>query len=406
VGSPAKPALWSRYDGVGGGVDVAAVSRLSDALLDARSRQEHARQSYLDLRQAVLERVETGIGEPGDNGLAAALADFRSALHDLANNPDQDASRSQLLARAGTLADAFRVQAANIDNELGDLAVKRGSVLAEANTVAADLARTNESIASARLTGVNANDLLDNRDRLAQRLAELTGATTTVAADGTASVTVGGVPLVSGKDTGRIEVVAGGFQVIGLGAPGTLGEAPTGELGATTELLSTTLPAYRSGLGQVARDFAVALNAQHAVGYDRAGQPGGVLFSFDPADPAGTLAVAVTDVAAVAASGLPGPNRDGGNAEAMAALGGADDAYQRLVNGFATGVVSAQRLAANQQALTSQVDGSREQLGGVSIDEETVNLIAAQRGYEAASRVITVLDSVLDTLINRTGLVR
>ena len=35
-----------------------------------------------------------------------------------------------------------------------------------------------------------------------------------------------------------------------------------------------------------------------------------------------------------------------------------------------------------------------------------VNLLAAQRGYEGASRVLTTLDSVLDTLINRTGLLR
>jgi len=35
-----------------------------------------------------------------------------------------------------------------------------------------------------------------------------------------------------------------------------------------------------------------------------------------------------------------------------------------------------------------------------------VNLLAAQRAYEGASRVITTLDSVLDTLINRTGITR
>ena len=35
-----------------------------------------------------------------------------------------------------------------------------------------------------------------------------------------------------------------------------------------------------------------------------------------------------------------------------------------------------------------------------------VNLLAAQRGYEGASRVLTTMDSMLDTLINRTGLVR
>ena len=65
-----------------------------------------------------------------------------------------------------------------------------------------------------------------------------------------------------------------------------------------------------------------------------------------------------------------------------------------------------QRLAANQAALTTQVDGAREQLAGVNLDEETVTMLQAQRAYEAAARVMTTVDSVLDTLINRTGLVR
>ena len=56
--------------------------------------------------------------------------------------------------------------------------------------------------------------------------------------------------------------------------------------------------------------------------------------------------------------------------------------------------------------LTAQVDASRESLSGINIDEEMVNLLAAQRGYEGASRVLTTMDSMLDTLINRTGLVR
>jgi flagellar hook-associated protein 1 FlgK len=60
----------------------------------------------------------------------------------------------------------------------------------------------------------------------------------------------------------------------------------------------------------------------------------------------------------------------------------------------------------NQSVLTAQVDASRESLSGINIDEEMVNLLAAQRGYEGASRVLTTMDSMLDTLINRTGLVR
>jgi flagellar hook-associated protein 1 FlgK len=65
--------------------------------------------------------------------------------------------------------------------------------------------------------------------------------------------------------------------------------------------------------------------------------------------------------------------------------------------------VESRRRAANQQVLTSQVDGAREQLSGVDLDEEMVNMISAQRAYEAASRVMSTVDSLLDTLINRTG---
>ena len=55
-------------------------------------------------------------------------------------------------------------------------------------------------------------------------------------------------------------------------------------------------------------------------------------------------------------------------------------------------------------ALTDQVDGSVDQLAGVNLDEEMANLVVAQRGYEAASRVVSVLDSMLDTLINRMAI--
>jgi flagellar hook-associated protein 1 FlgK len=56
--------------------------------------------------------------------------------------------------------------------------------------------------------------------------------------------------------------------------------------------------------------------------------------------------------------------------------------------------------------LTQQVDGARDQLAGVSLDEEMLAMVQYQRGFEAASRVLTTVDSVLDTLINRTGLLR
>lgn len=424
VGAPAQPAMWSRYDGAGEGVRVGSLQRMVDPLLDARARREHANQSYLDVRQTVLERFESGIGEPGDNGVAAALTEFRAAWHDLANNPGTEAARSQVIARANTLADAIAVQSRNVATEEESQRYALVHAAAEVNTLAADLASVNESIAVARNNGTDAGVLLDQRDALSMRLSELTGARTRVNAQDGMDVAFddgagGSIALVSGNDAGTF--VATGVNADGTAAGGPFGftvtppgaatgqtVTPGGETGAIAQLLNTTLPDYRTALGEVAQQLADDVNAAHRAGFGGDGVNDRPLFGYDPADPAGSLAVLVTDPAHVAASGVSGgPNLDGGNATATAgALGAAESAYQRLVNGFGTEVASTRRLALNQQTLTNQVDGAREQLSGVSLDEEMVTMLQAQRAYEAAARVMTTIDSVLDTLINRTGLVR
>ncbi len=95
AGAPVVPALWSRAQSYGDGVRVSGLTRMTDELLVARQRTEHGNQSYLDTTSQVLARVEAGIGEPSDNGVAASLADFRAAWHQLANNPGSGAARSQ-----------------------------------------------------------------------------------------------------------------------------------------------------------------------------------------------------------------------------------------------------------------------------------------------------------------------
>ncbi len=364
----------------------------------------------------MLERVEQGIGEPGDDGVSAALAQFRSSWHDLANNPSNDAARSQVLARAATLASAFAAQSRNIDAEAGDQRFQLLSVVSEVNSVASGLADTNRAIAAGNLNGNDVGVLLDSRDQLALRLSQLTGATATVRSDGGADVMLGGVSLVSGKDAGTLTITSGvtpdgqadgspvSLAVVNGGVSSGLSGPIGGQGGGVIELLNTTLPGYRNDLDAVARDLADAVNAQHGSGFDAAGNPGTDFFAYDPTAAASSLSVALTDPDRVAASSVAGGGRDSGNADLLAAAGSAEGRYQQLVSGFGTTVQSARRASANQQALTNQFDNAREQLAGVNLDEEMVNMMSAQRAYEAAARVLTTLDSVMDTLINRTGL--
>ncbi|GGO78019.1 flagellar hook-associated protein FlgK [Nocardioides deserti] len=416
VGAATQAALWSRSDDTAGGVALGSLDRMVDPFLDARARREHGKQAYLDTRVAVLDRVESGIGEPGDSGVAAAIDDFAAAWADLGNHPEREAARTAVLAAGATLADAVHAQAASITTEISDQVHHAVDLAAEIDTAAADLAQVNRSLAAAQLDGTDTNDLLDRRDQLADRLVTLTGGDVNVRDDGGMDVSVGGASLVSGATSGSVSVTGGS-----AGAPLalTVADASTGaatpvagsrwggELGAVAELVTTTLPAHLAGLNQVARSLAEAVNTAHGAGYDLDGNQGAEFFAYTPGDEAASLAVAVTSPAGLAVSGIPGGNLDGSNATALAgATDAAASSYQRLVNGFGSTVQSATRLASTQRLVTAQVDGSREQLTGVNLDEETLNLVAAQRAYEAAARVISTVDAVLETLINRTGVTR
>jgi flagellar hook-associated protein 1 FlgK len=77
--------------------------------------------------------------------------------------------------------------------------------------------------------------------------------------------------------------------------------------------------------------------------------------------------------------------------------------YGQVVAQIGVASSTAQTQSANQTVLVNQLERSRQQVSGVSLDEEATHLIQYQRAYQAAARVISTVDSMLDTLINHTG---
>jgi flagellar hook-associated protein 1 FlgK len=177
----------------------------------------------------------------------------------------------------------------------------------------------------------------------------------------------------------------------------------SGTIGGQLDALTTILPTQLASLDTVASQLASQVNAIHHTGFDATGAAGGDVFS---GTTAGTIALALTGPDQVAASNTAG-SRDGSIAQAIAKLataaGGPDSVYRAFVAGVSTQADLANNTVDSQTALVQSVSAARSSVAGVNIDEEMVNLLAAQRGYEASSRVLTTLDSVLDTLINRTG---
>jgi flagellar hook-associated protein 1 FlgK len=158
----------------------------------------------------------------------------------------------------------------------------------------------------------------------------------------------------------------------------------------------------------------------HTTGYRPDGTTGTMFFTGAPSPDitARSIKLAVSEPGDVAASGttvlseatntMVG-SRDGSVADKLGDFGvsgtGADKAYQNMIAELGVTSQMVGRRAEIQLNVTEQVDASRDAESGVNLDEEMTNMIKYQRGYEAASRVLTSIDEMLDVLINRTGLV-
>jgi flagellar hook-associated protein 1 FlgK len=405
---PLTPAIHSVYGGAGAGVDLKGVQRLRDVFLESRALRERGTEAELRGGQVLLSRVEGILAEPSDAGIQSQLSDFWAGWDDVANHPTDLAGRSQLIERARTLANGLNTAVDRIDAQRTASQEQLAVTVADINATAAAVANYNKAIMSATRAGLSTNDLSDQRDLLVQRLGTVAGVALRAGDAGSVDVLLGGRALVSGRSAEALvaQQSAGPVGPSSVrwadGAPAPVG----GDAGGLAQGINTILPRYREGLLAIAQQLDTDVNKQHAEGFDQGGLAGGPFFSRDAT---GRLGVALTNARKVAASSAPGGDAGGGNALKIAGFAGAangpDADYRKLVVQLGVDAQSANRRLDIQANIFTQIDAAREADAGVSLDEEMTNMLAFQRAYEGAARLVSAVDQMLDTLINRTGLV-
>jgi len=373
---------------LGSGVDVLAYRRIRDRFLDLQYRAQAMRLGGLAAKARGLEGVEVALAEPGENGIAHRLGVFWSAWSDVANSPENSATRQVLVEQAGALAIAIATLDAQMATAAQHAAAEHEAIVGpggEVALIADEIARLNETIRSSVAARIEPNDLYDRRDYLLDQLSALGQVSVTDLGDGTIEVAFGdaALPLVEGTTVNWPQALA----------------EPGGKLGALLELSQPggLIASYRAELEAFAQSLADAVNALHTSGC------GPAFFTYTAGSVASTLAVAVTaDEVVTSATPDPGANEI---ATAIAALrGGAPDtAYASLVGRIGSDVGQVRREEANAEALVAAVQDRRDATSGVSLDEEVSNLVRFQRGYQASARAMSTIDEALDVLINRTG---
>jgi flagellar hook-associated protein 1 FlgK len=96
----------------------------------------------------------------------------------------------------------------------------------------------------------------------------------------------------------------------------------------------------------------------------------------------------------------------GSSSAPIVSKGTVEDYFQSMIGQLGVQSRAAERMEKNQGALTDQLDNQRKSVSEVSIDEEMANMIKYQQAYNASARMITMVDSILDKIINGMGLTR
>jgi flagellar hook-associated protein 1 FlgK len=423
----------------GTGVSVDGISRLGNATLDAKVRATAATAGYTAVRANALGSVENSLKEPGVNGLSHQLQEFWAAWGELSNGTDAAAGAGLLLGEAGQLTAQIGSGYRAVTDEWATVRGNADALVTEVNGAALQVAELNGIIRQTLATGGSANEAIDKRDALTATIAAITGASVRPQANGTVDVLIGGNTLVSGTDVQTLKVSgpptmptgtdaadpANAVRVVWSHRPETVG-IDGGELAGALSLLGPADAAGTGGaLAQAAasyNDFATRLadsvNSIHLGGATSDGTPGGKFFDYVTGSAAATLSVVPKDATEIAAAAVGAGATNGANADKIAQLGAGravDGANNPVTSpnvvwsafvtklGVDTGIELAQASSANlsaSAAVTMQLSNS-----SVDIDEENVNLLTFQHAYQGAARVMTAVDEMLDTLINRTGLV-
>ncbi len=397
---------------IGRGVTDIGVFAQRNVFLDATVRREQGNLGRADSLRTLLGEVEAIFGEPSDSGLGAILDQFFNAFGDLSNDPSSLAARSVVRQAGSSLIQQVGVIAGRLQDVSVDTRARTEQTVTRINELAVQIGDLNRAIVVQGGVNKTAPDIADQRGQLLDELSTLVQVRVLDRSDGSVGVIAGDTLLVDGKFAQQLEVrplVGGG---IGVGAIGSsrLIDPVGGALAGLTALGQQAIPSIRSELDRLVAGLVTEVNALHAGGNTLGGTTG--INFFDPAGlTAGSFKLSV-DVTASVANVVAGTTANAGdNAVALAITGlrntpigslnssTPSEFYTGLVTTIGALVRDSDRDASVAETLLSSASARRQSETGVSTDEEMVALIVQQQAYAAATRLVTVANSMMDDLL-------
>jgi len=409
---------------IGQGVTVSDVSRDYSLFINRQLQDKSVEYGEETGKSNTLTELERIFSVSEDN-LASQINDFFDAWQELTANPSGQVERDVVIQRGQLLGDAFRGITDELDTVAQNMNTEIIAGVETLNEQIAEVARLNERINLTEISGQTANAARDQRDLIIKDLSETLGVQTYTDNRGMLCVQLpGGMPLVQGKTAATISTVTVGTDVnLQLEIAGSTLDIPLESLGGKFkgmfEVRDVFIAGLRDDLNTLAIDLTSAVNVEHVAGYGSDGVTGRLFFNDITALPPGqvasrNVAVALTDAAQVAAAGnaaaAPGDNENAlriAQLEVTHTVGATNDTFDNFFSQMvATVGIEAAR---NDLALSGAEDAAiqlqnlRDGYSGVSLEEEMIDLIQYQRGFESSAKFLATVDEMMNALLQLKG---
>jgi flagellar hook-associated protein 1 FlgK len=396
--------------GLPGGVRAGPVVSSRDGYAERAVRDQQTSFGFSNQKTTNLTPLETSFSLSGTSGIAPSISNLFQSFSRLSVNPNDAASRQAVLQQAGVVAQSFQGAASSLLSQQSSLDRESRGTIDAINHLATTIAQINAHNRG-RTPGSTDAGVDAQLNSSLEELSQLANFTSLQQPDGSVTVYLGGQTALVTND--QAYAIQGDFstsqtKILNSTGADISGQLTGGKLGALLEDKNTVIPSYASDLNTLAQGLADQVNTTLAQGIDQNGAaPTTDLFTYDPARAASSLAVNPLTPDQIAAA-LPGATGGNGNALNLAALADAKTLngftfvqfYGNLGGRVGNDLSLAKSNQSTAQLLLSQTQDLRNQVSGVSLNEEAEHLVAFQRAYEATSKMIGVLNSLTETLIN------
>ncbi|WP_137863642.1 MULTISPECIES: flagellar hook-associated protein FlgK [unclassified Sphingomonas] len=387
------------------GANVGGVTRAADAFKATEVRSASSDLARTLAGAAWLGRIDSSLTQ---NKLGDQLTAFFTSAKAVAADPTALPARATMLENAAGVAAAFGATGKALDGAMTDLKASAETAVTQLNNLSASLAKVNAGLARANEGTAGQAALLDQRDQMLEQMSALTDVTVSFDTYGRATVHAGGNTgplLVEGAQAAQVAQASNDEGAFSFTVKQSSGQvqtmSPSGGALAGIAESGARIAAARDQISQMARDFAVGVNAVQAAGADLQGNAGQPIFTVG--DPAYQLGTVMTDPRGIAAAAAGAGQRDNSNLAGLDTLrtsGNFEQGVTDLTAANGAALSGRNSVADAQSAIRDAAVSARDSVSGVNIDEEAVDLMRFQQAYQASTRVIQIARETLQSILD------